>query len=182
MGWCVAPHVRAPNQREAVCSALLRGLALIADKRKQEYIDALLNYRAVLRGSIAGERCTYCGEPATTWDHVIPVSKGGPDVPSNLTPVCLRCNTSKGAMYLVDWVEQQETRVLAARQLLHANPELARATSLEDAVKFLDSLNLPDGATIEATWTAVKEAGNPLHLPRRKVRDAHLARKLRTLK
>jgi HNH endonuclease len=149
--------------------------------RKQQYIDALLNYRAVLRASIAGEKCTYCTDPATTWDHVIPVSKGGPDVPANLTPVCVRCNTSKGAMYLADWVAQQEVRVLAARRLIHDNPELGRATSLEDAVKVLDDLDLATQLTIEATWHAVKDSGNPLHLTRRKVRDAHLARKLRAM-
>jgi hypothetical protein len=84
-------------------------------------------------------------------------------------------------LYLADWVEQQETRVLAARRLIQENPELGRATSLEDAVKHIDSLNLAPTLTIDATWRAVREGGNTLHLTRRKVRDAHLARKVREI-
>lgn len=48
-----------------------------------------------LRPPIRGE-CWYCGSPASTWDHVVPVSKGGSDDPSNLAPACLTCNASKG--------------------------------------------------------------------------------------
>lgn len=40
--------------------------------------------------------CVYCGEPATTADHVIPVSRGGTDDRSNLVAACAICNGAKG--------------------------------------------------------------------------------------
>ena len=40
--------------------------------------------------------CAYCGNPATTVDHIIPRSKGGTDYPDNLVAACSRCNYSKG--------------------------------------------------------------------------------------
>jgi len=29
-------------------------------------------------------RCTYCPAPATTWDHVVPISRGGLTTPGNM--------------------------------------------------------------------------------------------------
>ena len=42
-----------------------------------------------------GLACTYCGGPATDWDHVIPRAKGGLTVPKNLVPACGYCNSWK---------------------------------------------------------------------------------------
>lgn len=39
--------------------------------------------------------CWYCGEEATTRDHVTPRSRGGTDDPENLVPACVRCNSQK---------------------------------------------------------------------------------------
>jgi len=41
--------------------------------------------------------CHYCPAPATTWDHIVPRSKGGADGRRNLTPACGPCNVAKGA-------------------------------------------------------------------------------------
>jgi 5-methylcytosine-specific restriction endonuclease McrA len=41
-------------------------------------------------------RCFYCGDPATTVDHLRPVSRGGTDDKSNLVAACSDCNGSKG--------------------------------------------------------------------------------------
>ena len=43
-----------------------------------------------------GYLCQYCGNYATTVDHVRPISKGGTDEPDNLLAACTRCNYSKG--------------------------------------------------------------------------------------
>ena len=48
-------------------------------------------------------RCRWCGIDLTpktlTKDHVIPLSKGGTNFPSNLVPACLACNSSKQAQH-----------------------------------------------------------------------------------
>jgi hypothetical protein len=50
------------------------------------------------------DKCSYCGRigngldpDGRAWhiDHVIPISKGGPDQPDNLVKSCVTCNTSK---------------------------------------------------------------------------------------
>ncbi|MFJ4960967.1 HNH endonuclease [Streptomyces sp. NPDC088729] len=50
-----------------------------------------------------GYACAYCGERATHLDHVVPLSKGGEDVESNILPACQTCNLSKGAKTLAEW-------------------------------------------------------------------------------
>lgn len=39
--------------------------------------------------------CVYCLAPATTLDHVVPISKGGAHTRDNLVPACKRCNSAK---------------------------------------------------------------------------------------
>lgn len=43
---------------------------------------------------------------ATTWDHFIPVTKGGETVPGNMLPCCASCNSRK--RNLDPWVWLQE--------------------------------------------------------------------------
>ena len=50
--------------------------------------------RGVLRRDSA--RCGYCGNAASTIDHIIPRSRGGADSWENLVACCLRCNNVKG--------------------------------------------------------------------------------------
>jgi len=42
-----------------------------------------------------GGRCVYCGEPATTLDHVRPRHAGGADHRTNLVSACLSCNSRR---------------------------------------------------------------------------------------
>jgi 5-methylcytosine-specific restriction endonuclease McrA len=39
--------------------------------------------------------CHYCSNPATTADHIVPVSKGGGHEVSNLLPACVKCNSGR---------------------------------------------------------------------------------------
>jgi len=74
-------------------------------------------WKAILRAFDG--RCAYCGDrPGTlTMDHVVPASKGGRHVASNVVPACRFCNQSKRDRLLeprfvpADWPEIQ--RVLA---------------------------------------------------------------------
>ncbi|MBI2154811.1 MAG: HNH endonuclease [Candidatus Rokubacteria bacterium] len=50
-------------------------------------------------------KCAYCGNPATTWDHVVPVIRGGRTTPSNVVPACSSCNSSKKNRDVLEWLE-----------------------------------------------------------------------------
>jgi 5-methylcytosine-specific restriction endonuclease McrA len=51
-----------------------------------------------------GNVCAYCCRTTTlTIDHVVPISRGGLDEPSNVVPACKSCNSSKGARLLSEW-------------------------------------------------------------------------------
>lgn len=54
------------------------------------------------RSELAGGRCHYCGHafPADklTMDHVVPVSRGGRSIKSNVVPCCAACNKSKKSL------------------------------------------------------------------------------------
>lgn len=53
--------------------------------------------------------CTYCKcEAKTTFDHVLPRDKGGPDDISNMVPACQSCNSSKSNKNLIDWHQEHE--------------------------------------------------------------------------
>lgn len=48
--------------------------------------------------------CEYCGSNENlSWDHLIPQSKGGPDIVDNLVLCCRSCNSSKGCKGLFEW-------------------------------------------------------------------------------
>ena len=51
--------------------------------------------------------CAYCGKSLTdntaTIDHIIPKSKGGHNVKSNMCCCCSSCNREKGSQQLDDW-------------------------------------------------------------------------------
>lgn len=51
-----------------------------------------------------GGKCAYCLGPAREIEHLIPISGGGRDEPSNVVPACKRCNTSKGKKPLLQWL------------------------------------------------------------------------------
>jgi 5-methylcytosine-specific restriction endonuclease McrA len=51
-----------------------------------------------------GGLCAYCPSPATTWDHIVAISKGGRTVPGNIVPACVSCNSSKGASDVRDFI------------------------------------------------------------------------------
>lgn len=80
--------------REQWESKLLRWL-------KQESPLSIMDWPPPLHGHSV--KCVYCGQLATTMDHIVPVSKGGSNDLSNLVPACSGCNASKGAKSLAEW-------------------------------------------------------------------------------
>lgn len=53
----------------------------------QEQLISKLNYW--------GNRCWMCGTPASSVDHIKPISKGGYDCLANFRPACRSCNSRK---------------------------------------------------------------------------------------
>jgi len=53
-------------------------------------------------------KCGYCGEDATSLDHIIPRFRSGSSNRNNLIPACRRCNTNKASSKMEEWYEQQE--------------------------------------------------------------------------
>jgi 5-methylcytosine-specific restriction endonuclease McrA len=46
----------------------------------------------------------YCPAEASSWDHVVPVSRGGRTEPGNVVPACLPCNSSKNDGEVFEWL------------------------------------------------------------------------------
>ena len=57
-----------------------------------QFQHALQHRARILAGSPV---CAYCPRPATTADHIVPVSKGGSNKLANLAPCCASCNRAK---------------------------------------------------------------------------------------
>lgn len=52
----------------------------------------------------SANQCEYCqSSDDVQFDHIIPLSKGGPDTAVNQVLCCKRCNSSKGALDLYKW-------------------------------------------------------------------------------
>lgn len=56
-----------------------------------------------------GDKCYYCGKRLSkntrSFDHVVPVTKGGKTDEENLVPCCRSCNASKGNKTFEEWKE-----------------------------------------------------------------------------
>ncbi len=54
------------------------------------------------------QKCGYCGEAATSLDHIIPRFKSGCSNRHNLVPACKKCNANKASSDMETWYKQQE--------------------------------------------------------------------------
>lgn len=54
--------------------------------------------------AVVGDRCIYCGEPATDVDHIVSLRRGGTNHQANLAPACGPCNSSKGSRTYQEFV------------------------------------------------------------------------------
>jgi 5-methylcytosine-specific restriction endonuclease McrA len=66
-----------------------------ANRARQTYDAAYQRNRAIV---LAGDPpCRWCGAPADTADHLVPVARGGTNEIANLAPACEQCNKRRGA-------------------------------------------------------------------------------------
>jgi len=63
-----------------------------------------------------GETCHYCDQPATTVDHIVPDSLGGPSTVWNLQPSCESCNCEKSSNWPTCSCDKCQSAVLTFAQ------------------------------------------------------------------
>lgn len=80
--------------------------SIIAVKGKGFSIEKAGSVKLTNRTLFARDRnlCAYCGghfnNKDLSRDHIVPVSRGGRDVWTNVVSACMKCNTTKGAKFL----------------------------------------------------------------------------------
>jgi 5-methylcytosine-specific restriction endonuclease McrA len=52
-------------------------------------------------------KCCYCGNEATSLDHIVPRFKSGSTTRNNLIPACVSCNKNKGSEDMEAWFKKQ---------------------------------------------------------------------------
>lgn len=114
--WCGTTFTQVSTQQR-MCSARCKRLA--ASRRRRARIAGTTTqwrWSDFMRlARTFGFQCAYCGtapdEPLEP-DHVVPISKGGPDALSNLLPACHSCNSSKRDLSLDQWAQSRARRGL----------------------------------------------------------------------
>lgn len=110
-GYRNAPYAsKTPEQRAQMAAAVKAW----RDKHRKSFNDEQrqsLQLRRSLAARVAwpvivahyGSRCLCCGADRTLcMDHVIPLSANGPNLLTNLQPLCRACNTFKGSCPVPD--------------------------------------------------------------------------------
>lgn len=75
--------------------------------RKASAQSESYNFKAICNHY--GNQCVACGRSdlSLTVDHIIPLSRGGDDIASNIQPLCQPCNSSKGNHHVTDYRDDQ---------------------------------------------------------------------------
>jgi 5-methylcytosine-specific restriction endonuclease McrA len=63
-----------------------------------------LNYLKLIKNDL----CSYCLEPSTEVDHIIPICKGGQTDYTNLAPICRHCNASKNGRDMLAFIMESK--------------------------------------------------------------------------
>ncbi len=98
--------------------------------------DEVRQVLAILSLDPTDLRCSYCGDPATEWDHLRPLVKDGkptgyPSSIRNLVPSCGKCNQSKGSTNWKDWMLGVAQRSPSARKVAGIEQRIARLQQYE---------------------------------------------------
>ena len=121
--------IRPKNVREALCYEYAKLMADSAVERRQGLVPharlgkkywefTTRTFRKLLAGEISpspilrenkmlvssAQECGYCGAQGVLhWEHLFPISRGGPDTIDNLILACPPCNLQKGHLNPIDW-------------------------------------------------------------------------------
>ena len=93
--------LHGPAQRGPALVVPIPAVVRLARFVKVPYrADVPLTRKGVLARD--NHRCVYCGAAATSLDHVVPRSRGGPHVWENVVAACGRCNHAKADRSVAD--------------------------------------------------------------------------------
>lgn len=107
------------------------------------------------------DTCVYCGsgESSLTLEHILPLSRGGPDAVDNAVWVCGSCNYSKGDEGLYEWYGLEDhygvPRIAEGKylKLLHRLHEERGTLDTEDVSELCTDCILPEKCPEEETLT-----------------------------
>jgi 5-methylcytosine-specific restriction endonuclease McrA len=115
--------------RKAICE---EGPSRIRPPQRRKICETLVQ--------IYGDRCFYCTRKfggtrrlKKTLDHLLPLSRGGNNLISNLVLSCASCNQAKGDM---DWTEYWQTQEFRRRR---ENGKTEKAEKIKPAVEIIRS-------------------------------------------
>ena len=120
---------------------------------------AVKRFRKAIIEDYPGDRCAYCGSPATSWtlDHIIPKSKGGPTRRWNLARCCTKCNGSKSNRDVLPWWRPQliwnSDREETLFYWMRENSSMDAMTALENSLR--------EGTLNEKALNELKESKSP---------------------
>jgi hypothetical protein len=119
-GWCGATTCRGQAGLRAYCTPSCRRKARTQRRRAREQHDyrtwCWSDFMHIARRF--NYRCAYCNtkpDHQLQPDHVIALSKSGPNSVNNLLPSCLSCNASKSDLSLDEWDARRERLNLPPR-------------------------------------------------------------------
>ncbi len=108
-------------QSSAYCSGTCAARVARRRRRAREFgLDETYRWLDVIGVWLMfDKRCAYCdelidGQPQP--DHVVPLSRGGRNLISNILPCCAGCNRDKNDLTLAEWQSERERRHLPPRR------------------------------------------------------------------
>lgn len=115
------PHQRAQDRERYRNDPDHRERRLAHSSRRKRGVERVPDFAGELLLELFEGGCAYCDNQAETWDHVVPVSKGGITEPANIVPACISCNSSKRDRNLDAWLTKtgREMNVRAIEHLSH---------------------------------------------------------------
>lgn len=103
-----------------------------------------------------GHKCTYCGSSERlTADHVVPLTRGGSNDPSNLTACCIPCNSKKNNRLVSEWLPAAST---VFHPTVHPNPPDDKTASVKNILEEnRKKRGEKKGARLPPDWNASEE-------------------------
>jgi len=116
--YCIECERSTANTRMKHYGATLRGKASQALQSSRKAIknggydvfDDLTLMDVIVTFAFADGECSYCGKVTKNYhmEHIVPLSKGGPNTLSNICVSCPTCNKSKNNRDLLEWRDFDE--------------------------------------------------------------------------